>query len=134
MNIAIDFDGTIVEHKFPRVGEPVPGAIEWMRKFQEAGARLLLWTMRSDGQENGDVLTQAVKHCENFGIKFFGVNENPEQVTWTKSPKLYAHLYIDDAAFGCPLIHPGEGQRPYVDWEAVGPAVMAMLTPQEAVN
>ncbi len=50
MKVAIDFDGTIVEHKFPEVGKPVPGAIEWMKKWQDAGAQLILWTMRSDGQ------------------------------------------------------------------------------------
>ena len=54
MFIAIDFDGTIVDHRFPEIGKPVPGAFEWMKKFKEAGAKLILWTMRSDGQANGE--------------------------------------------------------------------------------
>jgi len=53
MYICIDFDGTIVEHRFPDVGSPVPGALEWMIEFQEAGAKLILFTMRSDGGRLG---------------------------------------------------------------------------------
>jgi len=49
MYICIDFDGTIVDHRFPEIGPPVPGAVEWMLRFQEAGAKLILFTMRSDG-------------------------------------------------------------------------------------
>ncbi len=56
--IAVDFDGTIVDHQFPEIGKAVPGAFDWLKRFKEAGATLILWTMRSDGQEYGDVLTQ----------------------------------------------------------------------------
>jgi hypothetical protein len=130
MNIAIDFDGTIVTHEFPRIGDVNPYAFSWMKKFQEAGARLILWTMRSDGQECGPVLTEAVDHCRANGVEFFGVNSNPEQGSWTTSPKAYAHLYIDDAAFGCPLReNPRAGGRPMVDWELVGPKVLELLMP-----
>ena len=122
LTIAVDFDGTIVEHKFPDIGRPVPEAIEWMKRFQELGAKLILWTMRSDGQESGEVLTAAVNYCRENGIEFYGVNHNPDQDQWTSSPKAYAQVYIDDAAFGCPL-NPGVGGRPYVDWEKVVPAV-----------
>jgi len=132
--IAIDFDGTIVTHEFPNVGDVNPGAFSWMKKFQEAGARLILWTMRSDGQESGPVLSDAVEHCRKNGVEFFGVNSNPEQSEWTTSPKAYAQLYIDDAAFGCPLReNPKAGGRPMVDWSIVGPAVMRMLDPAETV-
>jgi hypothetical protein len=128
MIVAIDFDGTIVEHEFPECGPPVPGAFEWMKKFQDAGARLILWTMRSDGQKHGDVLSEACVLCLNNGIQFFGVNKNPEQGAWTESPKAYAHVYIDDAAFGCPLReNPRCGGRPFVDWDVVGPKVMEMI-------
>lgn len=126
--IAIDFDGTISEHQFPAIGPPVPGAIEWMQKFQELGASLLLWTMRSDGQDVGDVLTRAIEFCRSRGVEFDGHNVNPDQHTWTSSPKMYAQVYIDDNAFGCPLLaNPREGGRPYVDWSVVGPAVEAMI-------
>jgi len=127
--IAIDFDGTISDHRFPHIGEPVPGAFEWMRKFQEAGARLILWTMRSDERDvDGDVLSEAVEFCGRHGIEFYAVNGNPTQRAWTTSNKCYAHMYIDDAAIGCPLReNPRVGGRPYVDWDVVGPLVMEIL-------
>ncbi len=124
--IAIDFDGTIVEHEFPDIGSPVPGAIKWMKIFQAAGAKLILWTMRSDGQSAGKVLTEAIEYCRSNGIEFWAANCNPDQHSWTSSNKAYAHLYIDDAAYGCPLIEPA-GERPYVDWSKVGPAVLEMI-------
>ena len=124
--IAVDFDGTIVDHRFPDIGSPVPGALEWLRAFKEAGATLILWTMRSDGQESGDVLTQAVEFCRSNGVEFDFANEHPQD--WTTSPKAYAHVYIDDAAFGCPLRkNPRCGGRPFVDWDVVGPSVMEMI-------
>lgn len=127
MYICIDFDGTVVDHRFPEIGPPVPGALEWLGRFQEAGARLILFTMRSDGGRNGDVLTEAVTYLEENGIQLYGININPTQVHWTSSPKAYGQLYIDDAAYGCPLIRLDGFQRPCVDWEAVGPGVMKML-------
>lgn len=130
MIVCVDFDGTIAEHEFPEIGAPVPGAFEWMKKWQAAGARLILWTMRSDGRtgsgkENGPVLTDAVEFCRGHGVEFYAVNANPDQCGWTTSPKAYAHVYVDDAAFGCPLL-PGSkpGGRPVVDWSRVGPAVL----------
>jgi hypothetical protein len=132
--IAVDFDGTIVEHEFPAIGAPAPGAFEWLKRWQAAGAKLILWTMRSDGRggvgpENGPVLTEAVEFCRRHGVEFHGVNENPLQFTWTQSPKAYAHVYVDDSAFGCPLAPASKpGLRPVVDWSAVGPAVYAKLT------
>lgn len=127
MYICIDFDGTIVDHRFPELGPPVPGALEWLRKFQEAEAKLILFTMRSDGGSSGDSLTSAVRYLEENEITLYGVNRNPTQVHWTSSPKAYGQLYIDDAAFGCPLIHPDGFHRPCVDWDIVGPGVMEKL-------
>lgn len=125
MIIAVDFDGTIVTHNYPDIGKCV-GAIPWLKKFSEAGAELILWTMRCDSKSQGPVLTDAVEFCEQRGVRFFGVNSNPSQGSWTMSPKAYANIYIDDAAFGCPLVEPEDG-RPYVDWEIVGPAVLKMI-------
>ena len=68
---------------------------------------------------SGSELQEAVEYMSSIGVELFGINQNPGQHAWTDSPKAYAHLYIDDAAFGCPLVHdPGE-ERPYVDWYAV---------------
>lgn len=112
--VAVDFDGTIVKHKYPDLGEPIPEAIETLRWFQEHHVSIVLWTMRS-----GKYLLEALEYLEENGIVLFGVNTNPEQHTWTESPKAYAQIYIDDAAFGCPLIRdPGE-TRGYVDWKLV---------------
>jgi hypothetical protein len=137
MLICVDFDGTIVAHEFPDIGAPVPGAFRWMKAWQEAGAKLILWTMRSDGRdgegkENGPVLTDAVEFCRKNGVEFWAVNGNPQQASWTQSPKCFAHLYVDDAAVGCPLReNPKAGGRPMVDWDVVGPKVYEMLTRKE---
>lgn len=68
---------------------------------------------------SGDTLENAVKWFADNGIELWGVNRNPDQYKWTGSPKVYAQLYIDDAALGCPLIKPMNGKRPYVDWSLV---------------
>jgi len=125
--LAVDFDGTIVDNIFPKIGKPVPGAIEWLKEFQGMDAKLILFTVRSDGQKHGPVLTKARKYIEQNKIKLYGVNKNPSQRIWTYSPKPYANIYIDDAAFGCPLIHPKDFVRPCVNWDIVGPAVKHLL-------
>ena len=117
--VAVDFDGTVVEHCYPRVGPDVCGAVETLHWLQDLGVRLILFTMRSGRQRR-----EAVEWFETKGIKLWGVNRNPEQDAWTDSPKVYAHRYIDDAAVGCPLIRP-DGRRPYVDW----PAIRRLLDP-----
>ncbi len=127
MYICVDFDGTIVDHRFPEVGPPVPGAVDWMLKWQSAGAKLILFTMRSDDGRMGDVLSLAVEYLKQNGIELYGVNVNPTQDRWTSSPKAYGQLYIDDAAFGCPLIQPEDFQRPCVNWEIVGPGVLEKI-------
>ena len=128
MLIALDFDGTLVDHRFPDIGAEVPGAFRWLKKWQKAGAKLILWTMRSDGKENGPTLTDAVEFCRKQGVEFWAVNENPEQKAWTDSPKAYAHYLVDDSAIGCPLReNPRLGGRPYVDWDVVGPAVLKLI-------
>lgn len=98
MIIAVDFDGTLVEHKFPEIGKENPGAFDVLRLLQENGHRLILYTMRS-----GHYLTEAVEYCTSKGITFWGVNENHEQEAWTSSGKIYAHIYIDDASICIPL-------------------------------
>lgn len=131
--IACDFDGTIVDHRFPDIGDPAPGAFRWIREWQAAGASVILWTMRSDGRtgtgrETGPLLSEAVAFCRRHGVEFQGVNCNPSQGAWTNSPKAYAHVYLDDSAFGCPLRENGRaGSRPEVDWEKAGPGVLALI-------
>lgn len=129
MRIAVDFDGTIAEHIFPAIGRAVPGAFEYMKLWKEAGATLILWTMRSDGQDggDGDYLAEAIEFCQENGIEFDSHNEGPGDRSWTTSPKAYANIYVDDAAFGCPLRDGIQGTRQMVDWEVVGPAVLEKI-------
>ena len=111
--IAIDFDGTCLTHDYPRMGQDI-GAIPVLKRLVDSGHKLILWTMRSD-----ETLNDAVKWFETNNIPLYGVQRNPTQY-WTKSPKAYAHLYIDDAALGCPLKYSPEiSEREFVDWGEV---------------
>lgn len=113
--IAVDFDGTVVTHEYPEVGADVPHAVEVLKRLNDAGVRIIVWTMR--GGEYLDV--HAKEWFESKDIEVWAYNSNPEQSSWTQSPKCYAQAYIDDAAIGCPLIHPANGRRPFVDWMKV---------------
>ncbi len=128
MYICVDFDGTIVDHALPKIGQPVPHAIKWLTKFNEMGAKLILFTMRSDGPKHGNILTEAVNYLKENGVELYGVNKNPSQNGWSDSPKPFAHFYIDDAAVGCPLIHPKGFRRPCVNWKKVGKYIAPELS------
>lgn len=121
ITIAVDFDGTIVDHRYPDIGQPVPGAVRWLQEFAKRNARIILWTMRS-----GPFLDEAESYVSQY-VDLYGSNKNPSQDSWTKSPKAYAHVYIDDAAFGCPLVEVNGFARPCVDWTVVGPRIVEML-------
>ncbi|MBT8492215.1 MAG: hypothetical protein KJO07_04075 [Deltaproteobacteria bacterium] len=118
--IAVDFDGTIVTHEYPRVGRDI-GALPWLTRAQDRGARLVLLTMRF-----GEPLNAAIEYCTTGGLSLWAVNDNPEQSTWTESRKVYAHLYIDDSGLGMPLLQPPRA-RAHVDWASAGPLLMAWL-------
>jgi len=121
MIIAIDFDGTCVEYKYPIIGNDLPECVEWLKKWTKSGIQLILYTMR-DKKE----LKDAIHWFLERHIPLIGINKNPHQDKWTSSPKVYADLYVDDAALGCPLAFP-INNRPYVDWSIVGPLVMEKL-------
>lgn len=122
--IAIDFDGTIVQHEFPDIGPAGIDAFYWMKKWKEYGAKLILWTMRSDGQKHGNVLSDAVNFCKANGIIFDAINEGIGDHTWTSSPKVNARIYIDDAAFGVPMT---KKEPITVDWDIIGPRVLDII-------
>ncbi len=111
--IALDFDGTVVKHEFPHIGESIGAERVLKRLVYEGGHRLILNTMRS-----GRYLTDAEQWFKERDIPLYGTMFNPKQVSWTSSTKCYADVYIDDAALGCPLINKGTGKA-YVDWAAV---------------
>lgn len=94
MKIAIDFDGTLVEHKFPKIGEKKLFAFETLHELQKRGDQLILWTYRT-----GDLLDEAVEFCRQNGIEFYAINRNyPEEVfdETQVSRKIDADIYIDD--------------------------------------
>jgi hydroxymethylpyrimidine pyrophosphatase-like HAD family hydrolase len=95
--IGVDFDGTIVEDGYPKIGKPRIFAFETLKRLQEDGHRLILWTYRS-----GRSLDEAVEFCEQNGITFYAVNKSfpEEQYDATKSRKIYADLFIDDRNIG----------------------------------
>ncbi|MDR2233040.1 MAG: hypothetical protein LBE56_07950 [Tannerella sp.] len=98
MTIAVDFDGTIVEHEYPKIGKPIPYAFEVLRKLLlEENHKLILWTMRE-----GQLLDEAVEYCEKNGIYFYACNKNyPEEKVEDGCPrKLGADLFIDDRNVG----------------------------------
>ena len=116
-----------VAHEYPNIGKDI-GAVPVLKELVENGHRLILFTMRSDrkkkkkvdGQEvmvEENVLTEAVQWFADNDIPLYGVQKNPTQRFWTSSPKAYGHLYIDDAALGCPLVlDDPDSERPYADW------------------
>ncbi len=118
--IGVDFDGTVVTHDYPIVGREVPECVNVLRELISHGHSLVLNTMRSDARPDGtNPLTDAVNWFSERDIPLHGINKNPTQHNWTSSPKVYAHVYIDDAALGTPLQFWDEHERPCVDWVKV---------------
>ena len=99
MIIAVDFDGTIVEHRYPEIGKEIPFAISTLKRLQEERHRLVLWTVRE-----GTLLEEAVEFCRQRGLEFYAVNANfpEEKATTYTTPcrKLNADLFIDDRNVG----------------------------------
>lgn len=95
--IAIDFDGTIVKDEYPKIGAPQLFAFETMKKMQQNGYRLILWTLRETKK-----LDEAVEFCKSNGIEFYAVNKNypSEELTDHTIRKLHADLFIDDRNIG----------------------------------
>lgn len=97
IKIAVDFDGTIVEHEYPKIGKEKLFAFQTLKEFEKRGARLILWTFRA-GQE----LNDAVEFCRKNGIEFYAVNKSyPEEILDDSiSRKIDADIYIDDKNLG----------------------------------
>lgn len=109
MTIAVDFDGTIVEHRYPAIGKELPFAVSTLRQLQQEqpDLRLILWTVRE-----GELLRQAVEWCAERGLTFYAVNSNyPEELPVSSASSSYASgvpgcrkvtadVYIDDRNLG----------------------------------
>lgn len=97
LTIAVDFDGTIVENRFPEIGKPILFAFESLKKLQDEGHRLILWTYR-----HGERLKEAVEFCRKNGLEFYAVNKSypEEKYDDTISRKILADIFIDDRNLG----------------------------------
>ena len=98
MTIAVDFDGTIVEHRYPAIGREIPFAIDALKLLCAQHHKIILWTVRE-----GVLLDEAVEYCRERGLRFYAVNKNyPEEKECHEgySRKLQADLFIDDRNFG----------------------------------
>lgn len=96
--IAVDFDGTIVEDAYPRIGKPMLFAFDSLKLLQSRGHRLILWTYRA-----GKYLDEAVEFCRENGIEFYAVNSSFEEEQYNpekQSRKINADLFIDDRNLG----------------------------------
>lgn len=99
MLIAVDFDGTIVTHQYPKIGKEIPFAVETLKMLAGDGHALILWTVRE-----GALLAEAVEWCRNKGLEFYAVNSNypeeKEDENQRIGRKLRADLFIDDRNLG----------------------------------
>ena len=92
--IAVDFDGTLCENKWPEIGRPRMKEIEYVKDEQEKGAKIILWTCRT-----GELLDKAIEWCKLYEIYFDAVNANlPETIEYMEGDtrKIFADEYIDD--------------------------------------
>ncbi|HBZ34144.1 MAG TPA: hypothetical protein DEO38_03480 [Bacteroidales bacterium] len=133
MIIAVDFDGTIVEHAYPKIGREKPFAISTLKKLQQDGHhQLVLWTVRE-----GDLLREAVEFCKQRGLEFYAVNSNyPEELPEHRaSRKISADLFIDDCNLGgipdwgiiYRQIMSGDIRKPYSNEEPQPPSLWKKL-------
>ncbi len=97
LRIAVDFDGTIVEHEYPEIGKEKLFAFQTLRELEKRGALLILWTFRT-----GTELEEAVEYCRKNGLEFYSVNRNypEEKYDETVSRKIDADIFIDDRNIG----------------------------------
>lgn len=122
MIIAVDFDGTIVEHRYPKIGKEIPFAIQTLRTLIKEGHQLILWSVRE-----GTLLQEALDWCHERGVDFYAANMD-EPVTDTQernrnySRKIKADLFIDDRNLGglpdwgriYDMIHNGKTWQDYI--------------------
>ncbi len=99
MTIAVDFDGTIVKHKYPEIGEEIPFAVDTLKMLQKDHHRLILWSVRE-----GELLDEALNWCHERGLDFYAANRDYPEETTANNPhfsrKLKADIFIDDRNLG----------------------------------
>lgn len=99
MVIAVDFDGTIVEHMYPKIGNEIPFAIDTLKELIKDGHQLILWSVREN-----ELLQEAVDWCHKRGVDFWAVNKDYPEEERSKnnlfSRKLKVDMFIDDRNVG----------------------------------
>lgn len=133
MTIAIDFDGTVVEHRYPRIGEEIPFATDTLKLLIEDQHKLILWTVRE-----GALLDEAVEWCRERGVEFYAINRDyPEEKGVEKgfSRKVKVDLFVDDRNLGglpewsviYNMIKSRRPLRPYVDQRPTKPRKLTLM-------
>lgn len=115
LTIAVDFDGTIVEHDYPKIGREMVFAFDTLKALEKKGHRLILWTYRE-----GRFLKEAVDYCASKGLHFYAVNRSypEEEFSDEISRKINADIFIDDRNIGgfpgwgvvYQMLHPNDGE------------------------
>ncbi len=121
MTIAVDFDGTIVEHKYPDIGKEIPFAIDTLKRLAAERNKIILWSVRE-----GKLLDDAVEYCRKRGLEFYAVNSNnPESGVQRErhQRKLIADVYIDDRNVGG-----------LPDWGLIYRMISRNMTYEQAMN
>jgi hydroxymethylpyrimidine pyrophosphatase-like HAD family hydrolase len=98
LKIAVDFDGTIVEHRYPEIGKEILFAFDTLKALQKQKHLLILWTYRS-----GKELDEAVEYCRQNGVEFYAVNKSYPEEEFNEnfsSRKIEADIFIDDRNIG----------------------------------
>jgi|SRR5574344_65337 hypothetical protein len=99
MTIAVDFDGTIVTHRYPAIGEEIPFATDTLKMLIADRHKLILWSVRE-----GHLLDEAIEWCRARGVEFYAINRDyPEETTSNNnhfSRKLKVDMFIDDRNLG----------------------------------
>lgn len=142
VKICLDFDGTCVTNEFPNVGKDI-GAAPVLKALVKNGHKLILNTMRSDGEQNlvlknnysskRMLLSDAIKWFNSNEIELYSINNNPKQTQWTDSPKIYCDYIIDDSALGIPLkMDLKLSEKPFVDWEEVENILVSLQLIEES--
>ncbi len=124
IKIAVDFDGTIVDHEYPAIGKEKLFAFQTLKELNKMGANLILWTFRT-----GKELDEAVEYCRKNGIGFYAVNKNyPEEVfDETVSRKIDADIFIDDRNVGG---FPGWSEI----WQMINPYELQQMEAEKKIS
>jgi hypothetical protein len=114
-SVGLDFDGVVAKHagpgKFPLVGEEIAGAVETVNRLADMGHKIHINTVRDK-----EAFENAKRWCIDKKLKIYSYQVNPAQKRFSNSPKMYAHIYIDDASLGAPVHVDPISDRYYYDW------------------